>query len=101
MKLVLEKTYHKVSNEAMESVVRVVNESFPSIRALGEANCQLPTFKTMRAKVQTNIPKVLIIAAWKNRETNEVEITDPSPVLKQRETERFQLLYEISYVDVS
>jgi hypothetical protein len=59
----------------------------------------LPTFKTMRAKVQTNIPKIKIIAAWKNLETGEVETTEPSPVLKQKK-EKFKLLYEITYVDV-
>jgi hypothetical protein len=101
MKLVLEKTYHKQSNEAMESVVKVINASFPTFRALSEANCPLPSFKTMRAKVQINIPKVQIIAAWKNLETNEVQITDPRPVLKQLDKEKFKLLYEVSYVDVS
>jgi hypothetical protein len=100
MKLVLEKTYHKQSHEAMESMVKVINGSFPTFRALSDANCKLPTFKTMRTRVQTNIPKVLIIAAWKNLETDEIIVTDPSPVLKLRDKEKFQLMYEISYVDV-
>jgi hypothetical protein len=100
VQFVMEKAYHKLSHEAMASIIKLINANYASLKVIIDGNVPLPSFRTMRRTADENLPKVLIIAAWRNLENEDIVIDEPSNVSKQKPKDKYKLLYEISYVKV-
>jgi hypothetical protein len=81
--------------------MKLLNKHGRTLHAIFEKNGQLPeTYRTLKANADLVVPDVYVIAGWKNIQTSEYDLTEPSFALKQRDPKKWKLMFEVSFVKV-